>query len=70
MVRLPGLPMNRQDHSQDRIEEYRRRARNARREAERMTSAVGREGFVKLARGWDEMAGKLLQDNERKQDSR
>jgi hypothetical protein len=47
---------------EERIAEYRRRATEAREKSESMTSAAAREGLLKLAKGWDEMAERILKD--------
>jgi hypothetical protein len=48
------------------IAEYRRRAREARDRAERAQSEAMKKGFADLAKEWDVMAERLLQDSELK----
>jgi hypothetical protein len=48
---------------EDRVEEYRRRACEAREKAARMTTTVAREGLLQLADGWNEMAERILKNN-------
>jgi hypothetical protein len=47
---------------QERVAKYREFACQARLEAERMTSAAARDGLLKLADEWDQLAADILKE--------
>lgn len=48
---------------QKRIAQYRRRAREAREEADRMTSAAARQGLIRIADDWDKLAEDIAREH-------
>jgi hypothetical protein len=46
-----------------RVEQYRQRAAEARREANRTYDEIVKKRFMDLAQGWEEMAQRVLKDN-------